>query len=983
MICLKLRKWLFSFSSVGPNPLASKNPMKLRRFSFPVRSVVPCACALFIQMTGVSSAAPIYWDTNGTTAGSSNSTTNNWNGNVWTTDSTGSTATGAYVAGSDVVFSAGTNATGATTVLVSGAQSANSITFEEGTITMSAGPVPSPALSIGAGGITMAAGLNGNVNIGGSLGVITLSASQTWTNSTTGTGTTRTMTVGSTAAGSSVVGAAGQNIVLTLAGASTGTTTISGIVADGAGGTLALTKQGSGILTLTRANTFTGGVSLEAGTLNVNAAAALGTGTLTVKGGTLGNGSAAALTIANAQIWDGNFAFGGAQNLTMGTGAITLTGNRTIALNGTLTGSAGPVISIGSVIGGAFGLTTTNSSATAKGITTILEFTAENTYTGSTNVNGGVVRFASETATPDNGVGSIIAGNNGALSVSGVHTTLAGWLGDARLATSSTGALALTADSAENFNPTGFNGLSLGAELGKTVNYSGTITPSTGGYFVGGGGGTIVFSGTNAFTGTSALTLGNGGSGTTILNGSNDYAGDTTVKAGTVLSVRNNGALGGTAGGTVVETGGNVTLQGGVVITGEALTINGTTSTASASNLISGLSNSGGNNEWAGNVSAVFGSGTNVRFTPDSGDLLVSGNVALSGSTGQSLVLTGTSTGTVSGVISGNTITTAIIKNGTSTWTLSGDNTFTGAVRIDGGILKVSSIADNLGNGTSAIGFGEAGTSGTLVYTGAGETTSRGFNLRSTTGGNGTIDHSGTGTLLITGNVGAATSTSAKTLTLQGSTSGSGEISGVISSGSTSATSVIKTGTGTWRLSGVNTYTGTTSVTGGTLVASGKLNATTAVSVTNGTFAFGANDVVVDTATIGLGAGGILQMAGFDDALGALTVTGADAILNLAGGETIVTFANSSSTTWTGVLSITGWNGLGTGGGTEQVNFASAGLTGSQVGAVTFLNPEGFAAGIYSAKFVGSELVPDALIPEPSIALLGLSGGLLLIRRRR
>src|SRR5439155_14781577 len=67
---------------------------------------------------------------------------------------------------------------------------------------------------------------------------------------------------------------------LTLAGAglvSVGTLTESG-------GAHSLTKSSTGTLTLSTANSYSGGTVVNAGTLNVNAASALGTGGLALNG---------------------------------------------------------------------------------------------------------------------------------------------------------------------------------------------------------------------------------------------------------------------------------------------------------------------------------------------------------------------------------------------------------------------------------------------------------------------------------------------------------------------------------------------------------------------------------------------------------------------------------------------------------------------------------------------------------------------------
>lgn len=193
-----------------------------------------------------------------------------------------------------------------------------------------------------------------------------------------------------------------------------------------------------------------------------------------------------------------------------------------------------------------------------------------------------------------------------------------------------------------------------------------------------------------------------------------------------------------------------------------------------------------------------------------------------------------------------------------------------------------------------------------------------------------------------------------------------------------------KTGAGTLNLAGASTLTGVTEVHGGVMHVTGSLSATTSLSVANATFSYGATDAVNDDAAVTLGSAAILQMNNFSDALGVLSVTGS-AELALAGGASIISFADSSSADWTlAALSITGWNGDAAGNGAEQVVFANQGLTTDQLGRIVFVNPEGFTAGIYSAKFINNELVPDALIPEPtSIAtfLLGTCG--LLLRRTR
>jgi autotransporter-associated beta strand protein len=146
-------------------------------------------------------------------------------------------------------------------------------------------------------------------------------------------------------------------------------------------GSGALTKTGTGVLTINNANTYSGGTSLNAGTLNINNPSAIGTGPLTIAGGTTINntsGSAVTLTTNNAQNWNGDFTFNGSNALNVGTGAVTLSADRTITVNGT-----GPLAVGGPIGGGAFRL--------IKSGTGTLLLSGNNTYTGVTSVQGGTL----------------------------------------------------------------------------------------------------------------------------------------------------------------------------------------------------------------------------------------------------------------------------------------------------------------------------------------------------------------------------------------------------------------------------------------------------------------------------------------------------------------------------------------------------------------------------------------------------------------
>jgi autotransporter-associated beta strand protein len=197
--------------------------------------------------------------------------------------------------------------------------------------------------------------------------------------------------------------------------------------------------------------------------------------------------------------------------------------------------------------------------------------------------------------------------------------------------------------------------------------------------------------------------------------------------------------------------------------------------------------------------------------------------------------------------------------------------------------------------------------------------------------------------------------------------------------------SIVKSGSGTLSItsSGSN-YTGSTTVSAGNLLVSGLLSGTTGLNVNGGSFSLGSSNRVNDAAAVSFG-GGTLATAGFSETMGTATVA-ANSTLDLGSGASVVQFGDSSTATWTGgaLLSITHWDGITAGGGTDQVYFgtSNAALTASQIAAIQFIDPAGFAPGTYSSQILPTgEVVPA---PEPATASLLAATGLLLgLRRRR
>lgn len=162
-----------------------------------------------------------------------------------------------------------------------------------------------------------------------------------------------------------------------------------------------LIKNGSSSLTLTTANTYADGTTLNAGTLNLNNASAIGTGTFNIHGGAIDNTSGAAITLGtnNAQTWSGDFAFSGTNNLNLGTGAVALTADRTVTTNG-------KTLTVGGVISGAtFGITKAGPGE--------LVLTGANSYTGATNVSGGTLTVTGALNAPNTAnIGQITVGSS-------------------------------------------------------------------------------------------------------------------------------------------------------------------------------------------------------------------------------------------------------------------------------------------------------------------------------------------------------------------------------------------------------------------------------------------------------------------------------------------------------------------------------------------------------------------------------------------
>ncbi|MEI6606292.1 MAG: glycine-rich domain-containing protein [Verrucomicrobiota bacterium] len=369
-------------------------------------------------------------------------------------------------------------------------------------------------------------------------------------------------------------------------------------IGDNGAGASALTKTGAGALTLSGANTYSGGTILNGGTLNITNSNALGSGTLTFTGGNLDNTSGNPVTLANIpQVWGKSFTFVGSNNLNLGTGSVSLetgsvvVGAVTITVNataGTLTvggainannnrlqlgvGGSGTIDLTGSVtnIGstGYFGNVTVSGTVTAVpnvmyvayqsgSVTTIptgglINLSSNSTNfvvcnvagTSTLNVNGGTITNVGSTTNVGlgwaAGTTSVVTINSGLVNLTGATLDISHNATGYGTLNLNGGKLVLSKQINCNTRTNGsvnFGGgtLQLGANIATDL-FSKTTFPVTSGT----GGATIDVNGFSttlgeSISGAGGLTvISTAGGGTLTLSGTNTYTGATTVSAGTL-----------------------------------------------------------------------------------------------------------------------------------------------------------------------------------------------------------------------------------------------------------------------------------------------------------------------------------------------------------------------------------------------------------------------------------------------------------------
>ncbi|ECD1551711.1 autotransporter outer membrane beta-barrel domain-containing protein [Salmonella enterica subsp. enterica serovar Ouagadougou] len=485
-------------------------------------------------------------------------------------------------------------------------------------------------------------------------------------------------------------------------------------------------KSGDKTLTLSGNNTYTGGTTISEGTLVASNVEALGTGDVTDNatlemntGGDFDNAISGSGQVVKSG--DETLTLSGANSYTGGT---IISGGTLVATNvdalgtGDVTDNATLELNTGGTFDNAIG----GSGKVEKSGDDALTLSGRNTYTGGTTINDGtlvatsVEALGSGDVTNDavlalntggdfanniGGTGSVVKSGDETLTLSGSNTYTGGTLiSSGTLVANDVNALG-TGDVTDNATLMLNTGGDFINNIGGTgrVEKSGddTLTLSGSNTYTGGtliSGGTLVASNVEALgsgdvTNNAVLELNTGGtfdnaisgsgqvvkSGdeTLTLSGANSYTGGTTINDGTLIAtsvdalgsgdVTDNATLALNTGGTFDNT---ISGSGKVEKSGDdALTLSG------ANSYTGGTLISGGT-LIASNVEAL---GT--------GD--VTNNATLELNTG----------GDFDNAISGSG---QVVKSGDKTLTLSGSNTYTGGTLISGGTLVASNV-EALGSG--------------------------------------------------------------------------------------------------------------------------------------------------------------------------------------------------------------------------------------------------------------------------------------------
>jgi autotransporter-associated beta strand protein len=514
-------------------------------------------------------------------------------------------------------------------------------------------------------------------------------------------------------------------------------------------GTNGMSKTSEGTLTLSGANTYSGGTALSAGRLNLNngsvgnaTSSAIGTGAFTITGGSIdATVSGIVLGTNNILNLNGDFSFVGTNDLNLGNGAVNLNANRLITVD------AGTLTIGGNITSAAFTISKQGNGT--------LKLTGSNDYTGTTTIDSGVLSIGNVAALGTGAAAVSIAGGSNL-----EYTGAGGTLSKDITVTSGTGTVSNTGGGT--------------LDLSGILNKNGSILKLTGG--------TLLVSG--QITGSAAnsdLVVDNA---TVTLGAANDYNGPTFIRNSGTLNANVANALPTANGRTAVTFDGtgtsvltlgvsqsvaSLTSAGAATVTLNANTL--TVGTASGSTSFAGaIDGTGGLTKDGASTQVLTGANTYTGTTTVSGGTLQVGDGGTTGTLGSTssisvadgatLKTNRSDSITLGQAITGpgdveiaNTITGSTILGSNS-------NAYTGTTTVSGGSLQVGSSGTGK-TGTGAVSVQNGSTIlGTGVVQGTTFTAQNGSKIY---GGDSTAASSH-GTLTFT-----PVSASASTHSLQGS----------------------------------------------------------------------------------------------------------------------------------------------------------------------------------------------------------------------
>lgn len=453
-----------------------------------------------------------------------------------------------------------------------------------------------------------------------------------------------------------------------------GTTQIDSIIA----GTSGLTKTGAGNLTLTAANTFTGATAISAGTLQIGNASTTGSLAST---SAIVNNSAIVFNRTNTVTQGTDFA-----SVISGTGTLRQNGSGILILTGSNTFTGTTTISTGTLQIGNGGTTGVISPSSIITNNASLVF----------NRSNGVVQ-GSGFADSISGTGSLTNAGTGTLTLN-VENTYSG------ITTVNAGSIKVLHANALGATTAGteVNGLNNGNTANARLELEGGITVT---------GETLTIQGVGNFYGALSST-----------SGSNSWAGNVTIGASLTR-------LGATTGNTLIvsgvidsgtaETGLNIRTQD---LTASVILSGSNTYLGDTNVLIGKLQLAGGDNRLPINSRLTMGNVANFSeldlngmdqevagLAINSGATAANNSVNNSSATASILITNPLTTASFSGILKGNL---TLVKSGTGTQTLSGANTYTGATRINHGVLQLGAT-DSLPI-TTPLSLGSGSTVGSL-----------------------------------------------------------------------------------------------------------------------------------------------------------------------------------------------------------------------------------------------------------------------------